>query len=110
MCSEALLADIYCSALYACCVYVHAGGVGILSYGFYHLSENTRRRNAQKQERREARLCILPFLEAEADALAVYSKRSALKGTVLDNRLHTLHAHLLASFALYKLSCETATP
>jgi GRIM-19 protein len=64
--------------LYMC---TYPGGVGVLIYGFSHLSENTRRRNAQKQERREARLCILPFLEAEADALAVYSKRSALKGT-----------------------------
>jgi GRIM-19 protein len=96
---------------------MHSGGVGVLIYGFSHLSENTRRRNAQKQERREARLCILPFLEAEADALAVYSKRSALKGRsqlYSTSQLQCSHASLIAVYKqaapLLRLSLVVAAP
>ncbi len=52
------------------------GGVGVVAYGFSTVIRGNRRRNAMKRENREARYCILPYLQAEWDRNYVEEKKS----------------------------------
>lgn len=46
---------------------IWAGATAMVAFGFYRIGETNIERNAWKNEKREARLAIVPYLQAEED-------------------------------------------
>ncbi|CAM9734196.1 unnamed protein product [Phaeothamnion confervicola] len=55
------------------------GSTLVVSYGFYKLMDGNTKRGMDKLEKREARVAIVPLLQAEADVSAVRRQRALLK-------------------------------
>jgi NADH dehydrogenase (ubiquinone) 1 alpha subcomplex subunit 13 len=54
---------------------VFAIAVAAVSYGFYQVGQGNKVRAAYKQEKLDARLAVVPFLQAEEDARFVRAKQ-----------------------------------
>ena len=50
---------------------IWAGAALMVGFGFYRVGQGNLERNAAKKEKREARMMIVPYLQAEEDARAV---------------------------------------
>ena len=50
------------------------GSLLTVAFGFYRVGQCNLERNAAKKEKREARMAIVPYLQAEEDARAVAAK------------------------------------
>ncbi|GMH55076.1 hypothetical protein TL16_g01813 [Triparma laevis f. inornata] len=55
------------------------GGALVSGFGFYLLGSENIKRNADKAEKREARLSLYPYLQAESDRSYVKSEIESLK-------------------------------
>ena len=53
---------------------IWVGSLLTVAFGFYRVGQCNLERNAAKKEKREARMAIVPYLQAEEDARAVAAK------------------------------------
>eukprot|EP00611_Tribonema_gayanum_P013706 TRINITY_DN2478_c0_g3_i2.p2 TRINITY_DN2478_c0_g3~~TRINITY_DN2478_c0_g3_i2.p2 ORF type:complete len:140 (-),score=21.89 TRINITY_DN2478_c0_g3_i2:578-997(-) len=59
---------------------IWAGAAAFVGYGFYGLINGNKRRNAMAREKREARMNIQAFLQADADAQHIRVQRRFMRG------------------------------
>eukprot|EP00611_Tribonema_gayanum_P013705 TRINITY_DN2478_c0_g3_i1.p3 TRINITY_DN2478_c0_g3~~TRINITY_DN2478_c0_g3_i1.p3 ORF type:complete len:122 (-),score=41.91 TRINITY_DN2478_c0_g3_i1:144-509(-) len=58
---------------------IWAGAAAFVGYGFYGLINGNKRRNAMAREKREARMNIQAFLQADADAQHIRVQRRFMR-------------------------------